>query len=113
MRTIFENVAVNIGQTATTSELRPGARNEGWRLWDGILRVVADAGDVTVLIRSTVTGETIETVALVGGANKSSNTFKIPGAYDVQVSAVATANAVVSVYLDGVSGIPPAQVTVA
>ncbi len=113
MRTIIDNLTVNVGQTANTSELQPGARETGWRLWDGILRVVADAGDVTVVLRSAITGEDIETVAVVGGANKSSNVFKIPGVYTVHITTVATANAVVSVYLDGDTGRSPETVTVA
>lgn len=112
MRTIIEKTVVNIGATAITSELQPGARNEGWRLWDGILRCVADGGDVTVTLRATMTGETIESVSVAAGAPKSSNLFKIPGAYDVTVTTTAVGNATVSIYLDGDTGVPPATVTI-
>ena len=104
MRTIIEKVVVNIGATAITSELRPGARHEGWRLWDGILRCIAVGGDVTVTLRCTVTGETIESVSVAAGAPKSSNVFKIPGAYDVTATTTAVGNATVSIYLDGDTG---------
>ena len=113
MRTIFDKVAVNIGQTATTNTLSPGARNQGWRLWDGILRVsVTGAGNVTVEIVATFTGEIVETVAVAGGADKSSNVFKIPGEYLVRVTSVATENVVISIVLDGDTSGNNAQVTV-
>ncbi len=113
MREIITNLAVNIGQTANTSELQPGMRDQGWRLWDGQLLVTASAGDVTVELRKAITGEVVDTVTVVGGADKSGNYFKIPGVYTVHITAVATANAVVSVYLDGDTGRSPETVTVA
>ncbi len=113
MRLLIDNVTIPLGATAITSELQHGARGQGWRLWEGILRCVANQGNVTITLRCAVTGETIEAVSITGGANKSSGVFKIPQIYDVTATTTSGAvDAVVSIYLDGDTGRSPDEVTI-
>lgn len=97
MRTIAQD-RVAAFQSGT---LYHGARGEGWRLWDGILRAKnEDTGNATVTMRCAVTTEVIATVALTGAQGLSSSVINIPQAYTVDI-AEDLAPIRVSVVLDG------------
>lgn len=98
MRLIYQNVT---GE-ALGGTLYHGARDEGWRLWEGILRVRNDGtGSATVTLRSAETGEQAVTpITVTGVGGSSSAVFNIPGAYVVDIGTV-TAPINISVALDG------------
>lgn len=113
MRKIVEGLVLTTGQTATTTDLYPGARNEGWRLWDGIIRVANTGADTaTVGLYSSVTAELIDSATVAATAGKSSNLFKIPGQYYLVVDTVGAGGCTLDIYLDGDTGPSPENIAV-
>ena len=113
-RTLIEKVTATSAQTITTSVVQHGARGEGWRLWDGILRIVSETDACTVTLKAAVTDEDIDVVAVAAGPpGKSGAEIKIPGAYYIVVSGIGALGATVTVIMDGDTGKPPTTVTVA
>ena len=97
MRTVAQDriAAFNSGT------LYHGARGEGWRLWDGILRAKnEDTGNATVTMRSAETNEIVVTLTLTGAQGLSSSVIKIPQGYTVDI-AEDLAPIRVTVVLDG------------
>ena len=81
-----------------------GARREGWRAWDGILRAKnTGTGNATVTMRSAITQEIIATITLTGVQGLSSGIITIPQSYTVDITE-DLAPVVVSVVLDGDTG---------
>ncbi len=113
MRTIVDRLLVT-NQVATTSELRPGMRSNGWRLWEGILRIRNNGSDFCdVSLRSTITGEDVVAPITVNPLSGiSSGVFRIPGSYDVVIDNTGGfTGALITVVLDGDTGRSPDEVT--
>ena len=102
MRDLFLNQTVSAGTPATVDNVRPGMRKEGWRLWQGILRMKnSGANDANVTLYSAFTDEVVDgPITVAAGTGKSGNLIYIPGVYRVEIT-VATGSAVMDVHLDG------------